>query len=182
MPTPPLPRPGRRAGQAAIEFTVGLVALLAAAVAILTVGVLSRADTDAMAEAQAKAAEASMGNGIAESPPPLSDVDAGPDGRALTADDAPVAGSLGPVRTRIAGVALRDGAAAAWDGTAGYVPRHDALPELAGGSSAASVNGLRTGSASRTVELPPAAEPLFGLGAEAETERTVLLPQTGGLH
>ena len=47
-----------------VEFVVGLFAILAAAVAVLAVAELSRADTDAMAEAQERAVEASMGNGV----------------------------------------------------------------------------------------------------------------------
>lgn len=55
-----------------VEFVVGLIALLAAAVGVLAVAALVRADTDSMAAAQEEAVARSMGNGVAEAGGPVS--------------------------------------------------------------------------------------------------------------
>ena len=163
-----------RSGQALVEFTVGLMALLLAVVAILVVGALARGETDAMAEAQARAAEKSLGSGIAESFSPVSDVTRGSDGFWLTADDEPVAGSLGPVRVAVAG------------GT-GLAAAQNAVPEgtsprgefAAGGST--SVFGFRSAEASAVAELPPGAGLLGLREPEVEQRAKVWMPVTGGL-
>ena len=165
-------------GQALVEFTVGLMALLLAVVAILVVGALGRGETDAMAEAQARAAERSLGSGIAEDFSPLSDVDPGPDGFSLTADDRPVAGSLGPVRVAVAGgTGLSDAQNAVPEASS---PRGDDFGEFAAGGST-SVFGFRSAEASAVAELPPAAGLLGLREPEVEQRAKVWMPMTGGL-
>ena len=170
---------GRRpqSGQALVEFTVGLMAMLLALVAILVVGALGRAETDAMERAQASAAERSLGGGGADAFSPVSDVDRGPDGFWLTADDKPVGGSLGPARDAIAGATGLDAARAA-------VPEASSAAAadfgaFSGGATA--VFGFRSAEASAVAELPPAAG-LLGLAEpEVEQRATVWMPMTGGL-
>ena len=167
-----------RSGQALVEFTVGLMALLLAVVAILVVGALGRAETDAMAAAQARAAEKTFAGGGAEPFEPVSDVDPGPDGFPLTADDEPVAGSLGAIRAAVAGgTGLAAAQAAVPEASS---PRGDDFGTFAAGGST-SVFGFRSAEASAVAELPPAAG-LFGL-REPEVERRVRVwtPMTGGL-
>ena len=167
-----------RSGQALVEFTVGLMALLLAVVAILVVGALGRGETDAMAEAQARAAEKSLGSGIAESFSPVSDVTRGSDGFWLTADDEPVAGSLGPVRVAVAG---GTGLAAAQNAVPeGTSPRGDDFGEFAAGGST-SVFGFRSAEASAVAELPPGAGLLGLREPEVEQRAKVWMPMTGGL-
>lgn len=167
-----------RSGQALVEFTVGLLALLLAVVAILVVGALGRAETDAMAAAQARAAEKALGSGIAEAFAPVSDVRRGPDGLWLTADDEPVAGSLGGVRVAVAG---GTGLAAAQNAVPeGSSPRGDDFGAFAAGGSAA-VFGFRRAEASAAAELPPGAGFLGLREPEVEQRAKVWMPMTGGL-
>ena len=167
-----------RSGQALVEFTVGLMALLLAVVAILVVGALARGETDAMAEAQARAAEKSLGSGIAESFSPVSHVTRGSGGFWLTADDEPVAGSLGPVRVAVAG---GTGLAAAQNAVPeGTSPRGDDFGEFAAGGST-SVFGFRSAEASAVAELPPGAGLLGLREPEVEQRAKVWMPVTGGL-
>lgn len=185
MPVPVRPapvrlRPAARSGQAMVEFVVGLIALLAAAVAVLAVAELTRADTDAMAEAQERAAEASMGNGVASDFPILADVDPGPDGRALTKDDRPVSGSLNGVRSGIAGMAGDLGADAARSVSGGVGPAANDLGDFARGADA-SAFGFRRGRGTAVAEPPPAAAFFYGLPAQVEQENEVWMPKTGGV-
>ena len=168
-------------GQAMIEFVVGLIALLAAAIAVLAVAELTRADTDAMAEAQERAAEASMGNGIAADFPTIADVDPGPDGRALTKDDRPVSGSLSGVRSRVADMAGGVGTDAARSVAGGVGPNANDLADFARGADS-SAFGFRRGHASAVAEPPPAAAFFYGLPETVEQENEVWMPQTGGLQ
>lgn len=170
---------GARAGQAMVEFVVGLVALLLVAVGILSVSALVRADTESFERAQEEAVRRSMGNGTPQSFSPVSDVETGPDGLPLTKDDAPVRGSLGGVRA-IAGHAIpADGSRPLRPD--GSDPVHDAVGAFARGGSGDALFSMRRGEGEATAELPPAANPLFGLGESASVRNEVWLPQTGGV-
>lgn len=66
----------RASGQAMVEFVISIFAVLVLAAALLTIGLLSRADTDAMTTAQEKAARDSLHGSIGNSfnpDPSLSD-------------------------------------------------------------------------------------------------------------
>lgn len=168
-----------RAGQAMVEFVVGLIALLLVAVGVLSVAALVRADTDAFAEAQEEAVRRSMGNATADSFSPVEDVDAGPDGLPLTKDDAPVRGSLGGVRRIASHTRPADGS---WPQRPdGSEPGHDAVASFARGGEGDALFSMRVGRGEATAELPPAARPLLGLGETATLRNEVWLPQTGGL-
>lgn len=170
----------RSAGQAMVEFVVGLVALLLVAVGLLAVAALVRADTDSFAQAQEEAVKRSMGNGTPRSFTPVSDVGPGADGLPLTKDDVTVHGSLDGVR-RIAGHAAPAGAA--WpERPDGGARRHDAVGALARGEGGDALFSMRRGDGEATVKLPPAARPLFGLGETATLRNEVWLPQTGGVE
>ena len=168
------------AGQAMVEFVVGLVALLLVAVGILSVAVLVGADTDSFAEAQEEAVRRSMGNGTPDSFSPVKDVDRGPDGILFTKDDKPVRGSFSGMRTRIAGRAIpADGSRPS--GPDGAETRHDAISGFARGEEGGSLFSLRVGRGEAEAELPPAARPLLGLESPVTLRNEVWLPQTGGV-
>lgn len=168
----------RRSGQAMVEFVVGLVALLAVAVGILSVAALVRADTESFEAAQEEAVRRGMGNGTPQSFSPVADVAPGPDGLPLTKDDAPVAGSLGSARRIAARAESAGGPARRPDG--GPL-RHDAVAGFGAGASGDALFSMRRGRGEATAELPPAAKPLFGLEPVATLRNEVWLPQTGGV-
>lgn len=164
-----------------IEFVVGLVAILLVAAGLLTVGILAKADTDAAVEAQEEAVEASMGSGFRDSFQPIGTIKAGADGRYLTNDDEPRHASLSPLRESIASHALPDGDASAFTRPDGEPVRHDEILQVLEEVSSADAFAMQKGKGSRTVELEPSADILFGLGAEAEVSHEVWLPEVGGL-
>lgn len=176
-------RAGSRAGnrgQAVLELAVGLFALLIVLVGILSVGLLSRADSDAMVAAQRQALEKSASGTGTGAFDPVSDVLPGPDGRILTPDDEPQRGSLARAR-RIAAAATPEGgrealAAAALSGGAAT-----ALADFAAGGGTPAF-GFGRGSAGETVALPPASGPLLGIGPEATVAQEVWMPATGGFE
>ena len=164
-----------------VEFVVGLFAILAAAVAVLAVAELSRADTDAMAEAQERAAEASMGNGIGVGFSPVKDVERGSDGRALTKDDRTTSGSLEGVRSRVSGMSGDLAADAARSVSGGMEPSANDLRDFARGADS-SAFGFRRGRGTAVAEPPPAAAFFYGLPGRVEQENEVWMPKTGGLQ
>ena len=160
-----------------VEFVVGLVALLAVAVGVLSVAALSRADTESFSAAQEEAVRRSMGDGSPDSFRPVSDVSEGPDGLPLTKDDEPERGSLAGIR---AIAAHGRPAGAAWPVRPDSSPlRHDAVGSTARGGDGAF--SMRVGRGEAEVVLPPAAKPLFGLEPLATLHNEVWLPQTGGV-
>ena len=167
-----------RDGQAMVEFVVGLVALLAVAVGVLSVAALSRADTESFSAAQEEAVRRSMGEGASQSFSPVSDVLPGPDGLPLTKDDEFEPGGLAGVRA-IAARGKPAGAASPLrpDGAS---PRHDAVGETARGGGD-TVFSMCVGRGEAETVLPPAAKPLFGLEPAATLRNEVWLPQTGGV-
>lgn len=166
-------------GQAMVEFVVGLMALLIVAAAVLTIGLLTNADTAAYNEAQSEAIDGSMGAGFTASFSPRKDNDAGADRRYLTADDEPVTGSLGPMRQHLAAEGDAAGRPVRPDGAP---LRHDALFTFADGTGGDEGFGFRKGEASRSVPIAPAARRFFGLRETAEVRNEVWMPQTGGLY
>lgn len=167
----------RRDGQAVVEFVVGLVALLAVAVGVLSVAALSRADTESFSAAQEQAVRRSMGNASPDPFSPVSDVSPGPDGLPLTKDDEPRRGGLGGVRS-IAAHGKPAGAARPLRPDGGAL-RHDAVGAAARGADAAF--SMRVGRGEAEAVLPPAARALFGLEPAATLHNEVWLPQTGGV-
>ena len=173
-------RCGGSPGQAVLELAVGLFALLLVLVGILSVGLLSRADSDAMVAAQREALEKSASGTGAGAFDPVSDVLPGPDGRMLTPDDEPQRGSLARAR-RIAAAATPEGGREALAAAAVAGGASTALADFAAGGGAAAF-GFRSGSSEETVALPPAARPLLGIGPEATVAQEVWMPATGGLE
>lgn len=169
-----------RAGQAMVEFVVGLIALLVVAVGILAVAALVRADTDSFAEAQEEAVRRSMGNATPDSFTPVSDIEPGPDKLPLTKDDKAVHGSLGGMRSRIAAHALPANGSPPL-GPDGADPGHEAVGSFGRGGAGDSLFSLRVGRGKAEAELPPAAQPLLGLESPATLRNEVWLPQTGGV-
>lgn len=94
-------RAAARAGQAIIEFVVGLVAVLAVAAGLLQIARLARAHTETLALAREEAARDAMSAGYVEpvSPAPrfIRDWSLGPDGAAYSRDDRIVPGSPGDI-------------------------------------------------------------------------------------
>ena len=166
-------------GQAMIEFVIGLIGLLVAAVAVLTIGILAKEDTDAFREAQAEAIDGSMSAGFADSFSPRSDNASGADNRNLTKDDEPVSGSLGKMRLQIAAQGMSAGAVTRPNGEALH---HGTLHEFASGEREKEAFSFRKGEGSRMVEVTSAASVFFGLDGTAEVKNEVWMPQTGGLY
>ena len=168
-----------RAGQAMVEFVVGLIALLVVAVGILAVAALVRADTESFAEAQEEAVRRSMGNATPDSFSPVADVAPGDDDLPLTKDDKAVRGSLDGIR-RIASHGLPAGGARPL-GPGGAEPGHDAVGTFGRGGAGDALFSLRVGRGEEEAELPPAAQPLLGLESPVKLRNEVWLPQTGGV-
>jgi hypothetical protein len=156
------PRSGRRsqrAGQAIVEFVVGLAVVLVLVAGLLQVAALTRAQTDTMVEARRRAGEEAMDvNQPLAGPEFIRDWTDGPDGYAYSGDDTFSEGDaltfLGAVVDQAAGGA--DG----WDriGQAGGDNRlyglHRALRPV-------SAFGLVKGSDEETVEVIPAVRELI---------------------
>jgi len=104
-------RRGGRSGQALIELTIALVAILAILGALLQVGVLSRVHLSVMDEARANAGRMAIGDiyqSVAPSAQMIREWDIGPDGRRYSRDDRAVAGDGAFLRQTILPVARPD--------------------------------------------------------------------------
>jgi hypothetical protein len=104
-PSIPPPRPRRaRSGQALLEMTVALVAVVVVVAALLQVTALSREHLRMINAARAEAAMYAMGTEYrsgAPMPELLLDWELGPDERPMTADDRAVIASAEGVRSRV---------------------------------------------------------------------------------
>ena len=77
----------RCAGQAMIEFCIGLLALLLLVTGIIHVGNMARHSLALHGEIRAEAGMSAMGNDFGVAPEAISDWDSGPDNLSFTADD-----------------------------------------------------------------------------------------------
>ncbi|MGN0845735.1 MAG: hypothetical protein ACI4QT_11035 [Kiritimatiellia bacterium] len=162
-----------------IEFVIGLIGLLVAAVAVLTIGILAKEDTESFREAQKEAIDGSMSAGFADSFSPRSDNDPGADNRNLTKDDKPVSGLLGNLRMNIAAEGMSAGTVTRANGEDLH---HNTLQEFASGEREKEAFSFRKGEESRTIEVTSAASVFFGFDGTAEVKNEVWMPQTGGLY
>lgn len=183
-------------GQAAAEFAVAAVAILAAVVGVLSVGALVRADSDAMDAARERAAAATRG-GMAESTFPfVAGIDPGRDGIFLTPDDRRDERGSDGTRTGITRALLYGGTGEGGGESATAAQTVSSLLEENGRSSStalasfadaseagASVRAyaLRKGEGEADAVLPPAAWALFGIPGSVRTKAETWMPATGGL-
>lgn len=138
----------RASGQAMVEFVISIFAVLVLAAALLTIGVLSRADTDAMTAAQEKAARASLHGTIGNSfspDPSLADA-------AFAASRADFADAAG----------------------APVLPEGDFRALARGGGS--ELLNMQRGSASETADVPDIAVKMLSAGETAVMKEEVWLP------
>ncbi len=170
--------PIRREGQAMVEFVVALLCILAVFAGMLQLIMMGTANTDTMVEASAMAASrATVGVFPTETPSLVADWNAGRDGMEQTKDDVPVPGSLALVQLQIAGATAPGG-----DWSVLNDVRHGRIAELHHGLLPANTLGLVRGTASRTVEVMPAARALFGLRNPTEVRNEVWMTAVGGLY
>lgn len=151
----------RRAGQAAVEFTVAVVCILLVTTALLQLVIFADADTGTMAEATARASDAATGGGLATSFSPVRDWSRGRDGLIFTSDDAPRAGNFASVRSDIAAKTAPDGDWTALDRT------HSIDLRTFAQYGNPTVFGFVRGEAAREIEVLPAARILLGLRSPA---------------
>ena len=171
-----------RSGQAAVEFAVALLAMLAGAIGILVVHSLVQADAQADDAARGRAAAAAASVAAAEGAfPELSDISPGSDGIPLTPDDVRIPGSVSSIRTGVTRRLLGDSFDADLRGD-GSTLRHGQVPWFADGVPAALSFSLRKGVGEGVAELPPAALSLFGLPAEAVVREECWMPALDDLQ
>jgi len=104
-----------RSGQALIELTIALVAILAILAAILQVGILSRAHLGVMQEARGAAGQYAIGETyqtVAPGARMIRTWDDGPDGKTYSRDDSAVLGGSAFLRQSVLPVARPDELAA----------------------------------------------------------------------
>ncbi len=146
-----------RAGQAVVELVIALVCILLLVSGLLQFTIMAAADTETRAEATALASDDAAGAGQSSSFQPIRDWKRGPDGYTLTRDDVAVAGSLGAIRTEIAGKTAPDG-----DWSALVAARSTDLREFAQAGDH-SPFGFVHAHSERQIETIPAAAIFFGL-------------------
>jgi len=168
----------RRSGQAMVELTVALIAILVVTAGLLQLILLGTADTDTMVEATAEAANRATSS-VAMLPTLeiIDDWDPGRDGIMHTKDDQPIRGSIGNVSR---GIANRTAPGGDWSAVDSAT--HNRIARLAYGALPSTTYGLVRGRASREVEVLPAARALFGLSDPAEIRNEVWMTVTGALY
>ena len=145
----------RSSGQAVLELAVALFSLVLVVVGVLAAGLLSRAGSQAMVEAQLSV----LGSGAS-----------------VQAGEAPaLAGIAGAMAPDEAGrEALQD--------LAGAAGADSGLGRLVGGlGGGMGSDGMRVARARVVAQLPPAAKPLLGLEEGQPVVEEVWMPPTGGL-
>lgn len=93
-----------------------------------------------------------------------------------------VAGFLSVADGEAMVAAQRDALEKSSSGVAAAVPADSAPPAVFPGLEGVSGSGLHRGEGEVAVVLPPAAEPLFGLGQEQVARREAWMPSAGGLQ
>ena len=146
-----------RAGQAVVELVIALVCILLLVSGLLQFTIMASADTETRAEATANASADAAGGGLSSSFQPIRDWQRGPDTFTMTRDDVAVAGSLGAVRSAIAGKTAPDG-----DWSSLLRARSIDIRELALTDASTSFGFVHAHS-ERQIETIPAAAILFGL-------------------
>ena len=154
----PLPGPQGRNGQACVELTIALMAILVILGGLLQLIILAHADTDTMAEATAEASDTAASAGsFSDTFSPVRDWKPGRDGLILTRDDQEVGGSLAKPRQDIASRTAPAGDWSALDDAT-----HTDIRSFAENGSTASF-GFVHARAEQDVDVLPLSGPLFGL-------------------
>ncbi len=162
-----------------IEVMVGLVTLIVLIAGLLQVASLTRARTDAMASARAKAATRALEiSPFSEFPDYIHEISAGPDGRTYSHDDEANYADPELFDATIVNRAVSN--SSEW-AVLEAVPTNP-FADLHGSLSPASAFGLLKGDASEPVTLIPAVRSLLYRADEIDVECEVWMTWTQGIY
>ncbi len=169
----------RKQGQAMIELTVALVAILTIMSGLLLIVSVGTAHTEAMMEARREAgANAMMDIAPIESPDFIFDWQAGNDGKKLTADDTSMQDNTQPFNDNIVNRAV--GNNDEWPLFSGM--NNNPINQLRNNSTPATLFGLVKGEEHISIPLLPVIQKLIFNSDNLEIDSEVWLTHTKGIY
>jgi hypothetical protein len=173
------PRTRARSGQAMMEVIAGLVVIMVLLIGIVGITSLTRAQTDTLVEARARAGASSLDSTtISAFPQHIADVNAGADGSAYSVDDETTDGDPAAFQNLV--VDRTASTPSDWD-TLDAVPRSP-MTALRTSPSPVAEFGLVEGSAQETIPLLPALRHLLYDAEEITIESRVWMTRTEGIY